>query len=96
MDLSPLKKLTLPLVATLLISATSTSFAAPRVAPQVSADIVQRYAQQIYQQTAAASMTMVVIDGNQHYFTSAGETRRGSGVRPTKESLFRLASSVYQ
>ncbi|WP_275972957.1 D-alanyl-D-alanine-carboxypeptidase/endopeptidase AmpH [Rosenbergiella epipactidis] len=92
MDRSPLKKLTLSLVAALVLSATSTSFAAPRVAPQVSADIVQRYAQQIYQQTAAASMTMVVIDGNQHYFTSAGETRRGTGVRPTKESVFRLAS----
>ncbi|WP_420854359.1 D-alanyl-D-alanine-carboxypeptidase/endopeptidase AmpH [Rosenbergiella australiborealis] len=92
MDLSLLKKLTLSLFATLSLMATSTSFATPRVAPQVSADIVQRYAQQIYRQTAAAGMAMIVINGNQHYFTSAGETRPGSGVRPSKESLFRLAS----
>lgn len=64
----------------------------PSVDPLFAADIVDKYANQIYDTSGATGMAIVVIDGNQRVFRSFGETRPGNGVRPRLDSIIRIAS----
>lgn len=86
-----MKKSSLSLFITLCLVSSCSANALARTAPSQAA-LVERYAQQIYQQTNAASMALVVIDGEQHYFSSAGETRPGNNRLPQPDSLVRIAS----
>lgn len=59
---------------------------------ELTSTIADRYAAQIYRDTRASGMAMVVIDGNQHLFEGFGQTRPGSGLRPRPDSVIRIAS----
>jgi len=60
--------------------------------PELTSQITDRYANQIFHGTRAAGMAVMVIDGNQRVFSSLGETRPGNRIRPKKDSLVRIAS----
>ncbi|MDF7680313.1 D-alanyl-D-alanine-carboxypeptidase/endopeptidase AmpH [Enterobacteriaceae bacterium ESL0689] len=62
------------------------------VPPEFSDSIVDRYARQIYADSAATGMALVVIDGNQRIFRSYGETRPGNNQPPQLDSVIRIAS----
>lgn len=53
---------------------------------------INHYADLIFANSTATGMALVVIDGDQQFFTSRGETQPGSGVVPQKNSLIRIAS----
>ncbi|WP_082212601.1 D-alanyl-D-alanine-carboxypeptidase/endopeptidase AmpH [Erwinia sp. 9145] len=60
--------------------------------PLLASQIVDRYAENIFYNTRATGMAIVAIDANQRVFASKGAIRPGSGVRPQKDSLIRIAS----
>ncbi|KGD72443.1 beta-lactam-binding protein [Tatumella morbirosei] len=60
--------------------------------PELTSQIVDRYANHIFYGSGASGMAMVVIDGNQRVFTGLGETRPGNNIRPQKDSVVRIAS----
>lgn len=59
---------------------------------QLTSQIVDEQAQQIFYNSAAMGMALVVIDNDQQVNRSFGEIRPGSGVRPRQDSLIRIAS----
>ncbi|BDH46875.1 D-alanyl-D-alanine-carboxypeptidase/ endopeptidase AmpH [Salmonella enterica subsp. enterica serovar Choleraesuis] len=67
-------------------------FSQPATNPLFAADVVDKYANNIYSSSGATGMAVVVIDGNQRVFRSFGETRPGNGVRPQLDSVIRIAS----
>ncbi|SFN36087.1 serine hydrolase [Xenorhabdus japonica] len=54
--------------------------------------LVDQYSQSIFDEGNPLGMAMVVIDNNQVVHRSFGETYPGSGVRPRRDSLIRIAS----
>ncbi|PKH25267.1 D-alanyl-D-alanine-carboxypeptidase/endopeptidase AmpH [Enterobacterales bacterium CwR94] len=88
----PLKPLRLRLLALLAPLLPLSTQAAGLTDPVLVSQVVERYADNIYYNAKASGMAMVVIDANQRAFTSRGVTRPGSGVRPQKDSLIRIAS----
>lgn len=74
------------------VSWTSTQAELPEAATDFTTHIVDRYASQIYYDSAATGMALVVIDGNLRLFRSFGETRPGNHQLPQRNSLIRIAS----
>jgi D-alanyl-D-alanine-carboxypeptidase/D-alanyl-D-alanine-endopeptidase len=70
----------------------SQSAGAASTEPLFTSDTVERYANQIFYNSGATGMALVVIDGNQRVFRSFGETRPGNNVRPQLDSVVRIAS----
>ncbi|MBD2801923.1 D-alanyl-D-alanine-carboxypeptidase/endopeptidase AmpH [Xenorhabdus sp. M] len=54
--------------------------------------LVDQYSQSIFNESNPSGMAMVVIDNNQVVHRSFGETYPGSGIKPNKDSLIRIAS----
>ncbi|WP_448511592.1 D-alanyl-D-alanine-carboxypeptidase/endopeptidase AmpH [Photorhabdus laumondii] len=59
---------------------------------KLASQLVDQYAQDIFNSSNAQGMAMVVIDNNQTVYRSFGETRPGSGIRPKPDSIIRIAS----
>ena len=59
-----------------------------KLAPQ----LVDEAGEKIFSETDARGMFMVVIDNNEIFHRSYGETRPGNGVKPRTDSLIRIAS----
>ena len=59
-----------------------------KLAPQ----LVDEVGEKIFAETDARGMFMVVIDNNEVFHRSYGETRPGNGIKPRTDSLIRIAS----
>ena len=59
-----------------------------KLAPQ----LVDEIGEKIFSETDARGMFMVVIDNNEVFHRSYGETRPGNGIKPRTDSLIRIAS----
>ncbi|ERT13560.1 D-alanyl-D-alanine-carboxypeptidase/endopeptidase AmpH [Photorhabdus temperata] len=59
---------------------------------KLASQLVDQYAQDIFNGSNARGMAMVVIDNNQAVYRSFGETRPGNGIRPKPDSVIRIAS----
>lgn len=62
------------------------------VGPRLSADIMDEYGQQLFSEAQPVGMTMVVIDNSQPLFFNAGKTAPVNGIKPSKDSVIRIAS----
>ncbi|PHM29720.1 D-alanyl-D-alanine-carboxypeptidase/endopeptidase AmpH [Xenorhabdus budapestensis] len=59
---------------------------------KLTSALVEQYAQSIFNEGNPLGMAMVVIDNNQVMHRSFGETYPGSGIKPSQNSLIRIAS----
>lgn len=54
--------------------------------------VVENHAEKIFHHSGAIGMSLVVVDNDQVVTRNYGEIRPGSGIRPNKDSLIRIAS----
>ncbi len=67
-------------------------FASAAAQKDASADPIDRYGEQIFRNSRAVGMVMVVVNKQQTTQRFYGQTRPGSGQRPDENSLLRIAS----
>lgn len=65
---------------------------ASQASTQLTSQIVDQYAEHIFFNSGATGMALVVIDNNQVVNRSFGDTKPGNDVRPSPDSLIRIAS----
>lgn len=87
---TPLCKATL--AATLFTVSSCISLAWASLPAEFSGDAVDTYAEQIFTSSEATGMALVVINGNQRFFRSFGETSPGNKQKPRPDSVIRIAS----
>ncbi|WP_080770303.1 MULTISPECIES: D-alanyl-D-alanine-carboxypeptidase/endopeptidase AmpH [Chromobacterium] len=75
-----------------LASAPIAGLAAAQAEPQTAEQQVDRYGSQIFRDSRAVGMVMVVVDKKQTLQRFYGQTRPGSRQKPDADSLLRIAS----
>lgn len=65
---------------------------AATIARQLTTTIAQNYVQKIYADSNATGVALVIVNGDQQLFFSAGQSQPGSVFPPAKTSLVRIAS----
>ncbi|MFI0488722.1 MAG: D-alanyl-D-alanine-carboxypeptidase/endopeptidase AmpH [Yersinia sp. (in: enterobacteria)] len=89
MDKRLLKHLSAPLLAAALLAIPLHSHAKTAL---LASQVVDKYAKNIFYNSGAMGMALVVIDNNQVVNRSFGETKPGNNLRPRPDSLIRIAS----